>query len=205
MVSGAASTIREHLPNPRLGHLLTPRSYGAAAEADGRPWGADNGAFTGFDPPKFRRMVAAVAKFPGCRFVVCPDVVGDAAGTLSLFGQWEPDLHNAGVPVAFVGQDGQERLAVPWDACEAFFVGGSTAWKLGDEAAALVEEARRRGKWVHMGRVSTRRRLAYAYRLGCDSVDSTAFGRQPRILRCALRWLRDIERQPVLFEGVRGG
>lgn len=199
LVSGAASTIRPYLPSRRLGHLLTPRSFGAARESEGRPWACDNGAFVGFDAPKFRRMVAAVKGLPGCRFVVCPDAVADAAGTLRLFAEWEPELHDAGVPVAFVGQDGQESLPVPWGRFEALFLGGSTAWKLGPHAAALAAEARRRGKWLHMGRCSTRRRLRHAHELGCDSVDGTAYAKQPRILRCALRWVREIEESPLLF------
>jgi hypothetical protein len=65
-----------------------------------------------------------------------------------------------------------------WREFDALFVGGSTEWKLGEDAAWLVQQARGRDKWVHMGRVNSLRRLRYAHRIGCQSVDGTflAFG-----------------------------
>jgi hypothetical protein len=44
---------------------------------------------------------------------------------------------------------------------------------LGPHAAALVAEAKRRGKYDHMGRVNSARRAAYAASIGCDSIDGT--------------------------------
>lgn len=51
-------------------------------------------------------------------------------------------------------------------------------WKLSPVAAGLVREAKARSKWVHMGRVNSRRRWSYAEYIGCDSADGTflAFG-----------------------------
>lgn len=46
-------------------------------------------------------------------------------------------------------------------------------WKLGPHPRALVAEAKRRGKWVHMGRVNSGKRFRYAAAIGCDSVDGT--------------------------------
>jgi hypothetical protein len=48
-----------------------------------------------------------------------------------------------------------------------------TEWKTGPDAQALVAEAKRRGKWVHMGRVNSQKRYEYARAIGCDSVDGT--------------------------------
>jgi hypothetical protein len=48
--------------------------------------------------------------------------------------------------------------------------------KLGPEVEAIVAEARARNVWVHMGRVNSLRRLAYAASIGCDSVDGTQWG-----------------------------
>ena len=45
--------------------------------------------------------------------------------------------------------------------------------KLGPEVEQLVAEARTRNVWVHMGRVNSLRRLAYAASIGCDSIDGT--------------------------------
>jgi hypothetical protein len=36
---------------------------------------------------------------------------------------------------------------------------------------------KRAGKWVHMGRVNTDRRIRYAAAIGCDSIDGTKWVR----------------------------
>jgi hypothetical protein len=131
--------------------------------------------FAGFDADAFLRMLAAIDGLPGCLFVTCPDVVGDADATLEQWRAWRPVL--AGFPVAFVLQDGITSADVPWAELAAVFVGGSTGFKLGDDAAALCREARARGAHVHMGRVNSHRRIAYARALGCDSIDGTKWAR----------------------------
>lgn len=163
-----------------FGLLATPRYTGSApalALERGAAWACDNDCFQGLDRDAYLKMLRDLRGLPDCLFVTAPDVVGDAAATLARFDLWEPTLHYLGYPVAFVGQDGQEALPVPWDRCEAFFIGGSTTWKLGPHAAALAVEARRRGKWLHMGRVNTGRRLRYAQAIGCDSCDGSGWAR----------------------------
>ena len=108
------------------------------------------------------------------------DVVGDAAATLRQFGRWAGVIGWAGLPVAFVAQDGCEPVCgVPWGDIRCLFIGGSTAWKLGDAAAALVVEAKRRGKLVHVGRVNSLRRITHFDALGADSVDGGQFSMFP--------------------------
>lgn len=60
---------------------------------------------------------------------------------------------------------------IHWDLIDALFIGGSTAWKLGPQVRILIQEARRLGKWVHMGRVNGDPRIKYAFYQQCDSVD----------------------------------
>lgn len=62
-------------------------------------------------------------------------------------------------------------------------------WKTGEAAAGLVDQARSRGKWVHMGRVNTRSRWRAAEVMSCDSCDGTllAFGPE-RNLPKLLAW-----------------
>jgi hypothetical protein len=67
----------------------------------------------------------------------------------------------------------------PWDLLDCIFIGGSTAFKLGAEAARIVVEAHLLRKWVHMGRVNTQRRLQYAAAIGVDSVDGSGWSRFP--------------------------
>jgi hypothetical protein len=103
-----------------------------------------------------------------------------------------------GLPVALVAQDGLEHLDVPWTWFDVLFIGGSTGWKLGPGAASLAEEAHRRGKRVHMGRVTSWKRLRYAAHIGCDSADGTT--RAPdRNIADRLRWVNEVNRQTVLF------
>ena len=181
----------------RLGQLVTPRVRSGLDDTEGChiPFGADNDCFAGFDEDRYLDMLEAVTYRSDCLFVVAPDVVADAHATLRLFDWWEPVLRCvwatvneddvepgqlAHQPIAFVAQDGQERLPVPWGRFHALFVGGSTSWKLGPHAAALIREAKRRRKWVHVGRVNTRRRIQWFKALGVDSIDGSGFARFPR-------------------------
>ena len=77
-------------------------------------------------------------------------------------------------------------------------IGGTTSWKLGPAAAGLAAQARRRGLWVHLGRVNSLRRLRYAQAIGCHSVDGTflAFG-PDRNLPTLLRWLGELHAPQV--------
>lgn len=164
LVSGATATLRRLGPSPRLGALLTPRAGNSveAILALGLPWAADNSAYSCWDEGRFVRMLDRLAGHAGCMWVAVPDVVANAAATLDLFETWQPRIAARGLPVALVLQDGQENLPVPWDRIDAVFVGGSTAWKLGDHARQVVAEAKARGKLAHLGRVNCRRRLLLA-------------------------------------------
>lgn len=180
--------------HPNLGRLVQPRHYWRIEDTarSGVPWAADNDAFNSFDPEAFERMLAACSGLPGCLFVAAPDVVGDWPRTLRQYGEWAPAIREAGLPVAVILQDGLgEPAEVPRDA-DAVFVGGTDGFKLGPEAHAAVADAKRRGKWAHMGRVNSRRRVGYAATIGCDSFDGTQFSRwRDRWLDVGLGWAGD--------------
>jgi hypothetical protein len=166
--------------HPKLGRLVQPRHYSRVRDTAERgvPWAADNDAFNGgVDAGMFLKMLEAISGVPGCRFVAVPDVVADAAATLREFERWLPCLLDCDLPLAFVLQDGIEAADVPWDLIDAVFIGGSNAFKLGEQARQIVMEAQARGNWVHMGRVNTKRRVAYAREIGCDSIDGTKWVR----------------------------
>ena len=107
-------------------------------------------------------------------------------------------------PVAYVLQDGQEDVPVPWDEIDAVSVGGSDDFKLGPVAAGLCREARARGKWVHVGRVNSHKRLRYAVSIEADSADGTylVYGARrglPNVnLPRLLGWLAEVNCQPQL-------
>jgi len=163
------------------GHLIVPGAWNSIKRivASGLPYACDNGCFIAdkWSESDFRRMLDKVKGQPRLLWVAAPDVVADAAATLARFEIWEPELHGMGLPVALVAQDGLEDMDIPWSRFEALFIGGSTRWKLGPEAARIARETKEGGKWLHMGRVNSHRRLRYAQAIGCDSVDGTRWSR----------------------------
>jgi hypothetical protein len=176
LVTKAEGTLTRY-PHPNLGRLVQPRHYDnmAATVANGRPWAADNDCFQGLDPDAYRDMLHTIP--PSGLFVTVPDVVGDHEATMRRWRRWASFVRRLGHTAAFVLQDGCRSWSqVPSDA-GAVFVGGTTVYKLSDDAARIVGEANRRGLWTHMGRVNTRRRIQYAKAIGCGSVDGTAFAK----------------------------
>jgi hypothetical protein len=197
LATQAEPQMRAHR-HPNLGRLLQPRHYprAAATARSGVPWAADNDAFNGgwdeHAERRFLRMVQALTGLPGCLFVVCPDVVGEAGLTSMLFEEYAPLLWSHGLPPAYVLQEPgveYDDSWIPWGAMRALFIGGATTeFKLGPQVEAIVAEARSRGVWVHMGRVNSLRRLAYAASIGCDSIDGTQWVRyRDTYLRDGLR------------------
>src|SRR5262245_28444680 len=158
-----------------VGVMLQPGSgYARAVEVAGFPaWAADNGCFAKGDAFRLDRFYAWLETLPRSRLLwaVAPDVYPDAAATLRRSGPILVELRRRGFKTAYVAQDGAEETAIPWDDLDALFLGGTTGWKLGRAARELVAEARRRGKWAHMGRVNSEARYRYAAMIGCDSAD----------------------------------
>jgi hypothetical protein len=187
--------------------IATPKQGNRLPE--GVTWCADNGCF-GKGYPGDDEWFAWLESFTPeqiarCRFAVAPDVVGDAWRTRLRAAPWLAKIRGLGYPAAYVAQNGLENLPVPWEDFDVLFIGGDTAWKLGPHARALVAEAKRRGKWVHMGRVNSERRLRYAQAIGCDSADGTfiAFAPDTNLPR-VMTWLRGTA-HPALDLGVGGG
>ena len=77
------------------------------------------------------------------------------------------------------------------------FIGGTDEFKLGPDAEAIGREAKDRGKWLHMGRVNSIKRLRIAKRMGCDSVDGTylSFGPDKNTVRMR-RFLDQVLAEP---------
>lgn len=178
-----------------IGAIATPMQYNRISEEWN--WCADNGCF-GKGYPGDAGYLAWLDKMKPlagrCAFATAPDVIADAAATLKRSRPFLSEIRGRGFPAAFIGQDGQEDLPVPWSEFDAFFIGGSTEWKLGEAAAHLAGEARSRGKWVHMGRVNSKKRLVYADEIGCHSADGTflVFGPEKNIPRL-LKWLEAVK------------
>jgi hypothetical protein len=195
LVTTAHPQALRHQHPDGFGRLLVPDHFPRArdtAEA-GIPWAADNGCYQGLDERRYRRLIATIDGLPGCLFVTVPDVVGDAAATLEAFGRWAPELERRGLPLGLVAQDGMTLADLDELAprLAALFIGGSTEWKEGPEAAELAIAAKRAGLWVHWGRVNTRRRFDLIVATGAaDSFDGSKWARfRKTYLPGGLRWL----------------
>lgn len=200
-VNPSGGAVAEAMRAGHLGCIDTPKQQNILPA--GVTWCADNGVY-GKGWPGYAAWYCWLRDHPAdrarCLFAVAPDVVGDAAATLTRSVPWLPAIRSAGYPAALAAQDGLEHLDVPWEAFDVLFLGGTTAWKLGPAAYRLTAEARRRGKPVHMGRVNSLRRLRYAKAIGCTSADGTYLIFGPDInLPKALGWVRDVRTQDSLF------
>jgi hypothetical protein len=185
---------------PGVGFMLTP--YIGNRLPEGSPWAADSGAY---DHPEVteERFFTWLDHFTEeersrCLFAAAIDVPFDSAATSARSTPLLPLVREHGYPVAFCAQDGHTPDTIPWDGIDALFIGGSTAWKLGDEMAALQEEAHRRGKWTHMGRVNGPERVGIARWAGFDSVDGTYARFAPNLLiPDVIRWVAEQDTAPV--------
>ena len=199
LATASGPAVCEAIAAGRLGQLVTPSS--GNTPIPGARWALDNGAYSAkWSPERWSRTLDRYADTPGCLWATVPDVVGDAEATEVLWRRWWSAPMRRGYCAAWVAQDGCRWLPAGPKAC---FLGGSTGWKLGPHARAVVRAAKARGMWVHMGRVNSLRRLRYAQAIGCDSVDGTYLAYAPDAnLRRLLAWLDDIRTQQVLDLGA---
>lgn len=124
-------------------------------------WCMDNGMFTGvFKEDKWLMQLELSLPWKSkCAFVAIPDVIGNAEATIDQFVYYRNKV--TGYPIAFVTQDGirEHENKIPWDDFDAIFVGGTDKHKLGVEGRWVIEEAKKRDKWIHIGRVNSYERI----------------------------------------------
>lgn len=151
----------------------------------GASWMMDNNEFSGgFDASMWVSALVKYAPYRAtCLGIPVRDKVGDALETLRLFSQYWRIVKDLGYPVAFVSQDGIAPELTPWDYIDVLFVGGTDTHKLGNEAGAMIAEAKQRGKQVHVGRVNSARRIKQFWM--CDSVDGTGLNIDAGVSRLA--------------------
>lgn len=178
--------------------LRTPLTKNAVSA---RPYGLDNGCFTQFKRDTWLRMVDearshSTAKNQQCKFVTLPDIVGDARRTLDLLYHFLQ--HTEGVPRALVLQDGIGQHRIPWGNIDAVFVGGSDSFKIAPEAINACKAAKMMGKWVHVGRVNTAKRVRDWIGLA-DSIDGSGMSRFDHMLEDVLMMLKNEHPQRELI------
>ena len=166
----------EIYPNLVRGQLRTPGGKQAFCEG---VFAIDNGGFTRPMIPEFCLLIERSRdEIEKCLFIAVPDVIGDARRTLEVFVRLQQNY--GGWPIALVAQDGIENLDVPWELCDAVFIGGTDAWKDTNAAAAVARAAKCLGKHVHVGRVNEVKRYMHFAKLGADTCDGSGVSRFPR-------------------------
>jgi hypothetical protein len=173
-----------------VGVLITPRNSYPTKPLGRFRLAADNGCFSSaWEEDHWREWITTVDR--SVLFAVVPDVVSDWHATRIRWDQYAGVLD--GFRRAYVLQDGQPGDDVPWDECDAVFIGGSTQFKLGAAARRFTSDAIERGKWVHMGRVNSLTRVRIANEWGCHSVDGNYIAFAPDVnTPRLLGWLRSI-------------
>lgn len=183
---------------------------------DGVLWCADNGCYgKGYpgDEGWLRWLKNLQHRADTCLFATAPDVVGDAEASLARSRPFLPKIRELGFKAALVAQDGMEKMDLPWDEFDVLFLGGRKTdnpddeWKISPAAIELAREARRRGKWVHAGRVNSNKR--YKLLAGtpedpiCHSCDGTYLRFGPEInTPKLLGWISDWKQQDGLFSAL---
>lgn len=153
----------------------------------GLRWAIDNGVYSAWvaanystekheqrehwDGTAFLEMLAWAAEQPlAPRWVVVPDVVGNAPATLREFEEWAPSISAAGFGLALAVQDGMTPADVP--AGVVCFLGGTREWKW-----ANVDRFGAECQRLHVGRVNQYRDLWRAHDAGAESCDGSGFFR----------------------------
>ena len=159
---------------------------------DGAWWALDNDVYNGkFDFQKWHDILIRLLPYKEkCLFIAVPDVLYDAKETLRQFTEYTPLLDELGYRKALVTQNGMTVDVVPWNDLDAIFVGGDNKHKLGTESSELIAEARTRGKWVHIGRVNSPKRMLQFW--NADSWDGTTLCFEPSSAKRIAATVREI-------------
>jgi hypothetical protein len=179
-----------------FGVITTPAFGGVNISIkQGRTWAMDSGLFGGsFSLDGYLKFIKKHKPYRDtCLFVTVPDSVGNSIQTLHL---WRNHVWLfEGWPLAFVAQDGQENLPMPVD-YDVLFLGGSTDWKLSPAADDCIARGQAAGRWIHIGRTNSEKRMDHFKLVGANSCDGTFPAREPDT---AERRLRRAMKQPPLL------
>lgn len=194
-----SDTYYPELDIDKFGLILTARSITKrriSAIESGYSFCIDNDAFSGkFTKEGFTKILNLFSSHSrSCAFVSMPDVLGDSEATYDQFFVWQKFMQilYPQYKIAFVLQDNCYQIPVTAD---AYFLGGSTKYKMSQEAKKLVIDLKALNYYVHVGRVNSYKRFKYFYDLGVDSVDGTHVHYKPSVI---------IPEMTEWFERVKG-
>lgn len=157
------------------GIMLTPE-MGNAPNLDGVTWAADNGCYSAQERFSVERWLRFLRKWQGqgkCLFAVAPDIPFDMIGTLERSLPYLATIRSLGYPSALAIQNGVEHVSLPWDDFDCVFIAGTKAFKTCRIARDVCEEAKSRGKHIHLARRNSQKGLQEAWGMGADSADGT--------------------------------
>lgn len=148
-----------------------------------------------FDENRFQNFIDRLGA--GADFVIAPDVVAAGQESLEFSRRWMPSLRHLRL-VLLPLQDGMTAADVGAFLREfsnaGLFLGGSTEWKL-REMYGWGMVAHSAGRYYHVGRVNTARRIQLAEEAGAHSFD----GSSPSRYADTLPLLEASRSQPRLF------
>lgn len=163
-----------------LGWSLLVSASGAHRTESFEHYALDNGAWhayrngTPFDEVAFGRAVDKVGE--NAQFTVLPDQVAGGLASLEMSLDWlENRLRGFPGRLLIAVQDGMDiEMVRPYlNPMVGIFVGGTTPWKL-RTLNSWCQLARRRGCYVHVGRVNSLKRIEACAQAGAMSFDGTS-------------------------------
>lgn len=150
---------------------------------DGERWAYDNGAFSDwrqdkpFDRTRFFLDIQEITESDRRPvFAVLPDLPTQGEKSLEFSRHYLNQL-KAPISWSLAIQNGQTPttvarfLKLAGARVTTLFIGGDDSFKR--EARQWADFAHDHGLWCHYARASTRRKMAFAWRCGCDSFDTT--------------------------------
>jgi hypothetical protein len=172
--------------------LRTPLTQYRPDQCNIIQYGLDNGAFTNFDEDKWLRMANEAEGSRLCKWVVLPDVVGDAEKTTDNFWKYYEMGFNS--KAAYVIQNGitEDMMKDIWPKIKCVFVGGDDVFKDGLHARQICVTAKQKNKLVHVGRVNSPIRFSSWFDLA-DSVDGSGISRFTGSLEKLVRIIHSYE------------
>jgi hypothetical protein len=195
LIDGGAPRIHARIrewPEKIGGQLITAlTSYSRHHEV----FAVDNGAYSGFREKNFIRILEREKNNKeNCLFVAIPDKVGSHKETMMM---WEQYNHlGEGWKKAFVAQDGYEGYP---DGVDCLFIGGTNKFKDTKESYDAVVDAKKRGLFVHVGRVTGVERFLFYEAAGADTCDGSGLSRFDKTFtRLKLSYNQSVK-QHVLF------
>ena len=109
--------------------------------------GIDNGCYSKpekYDDELYLQYLNKL-DFRDSLFATAPDVVGDYKLTRKRSYPMFKKIRDIGYKVAYVGQDGEDGTDLDFTLFDCLFIGGTTEWKLSQEAYKLIRLAKQHG------------------------------------------------------------